>query len=148
MSIDDETREFDPEERREAEGHTPEPEDAAPEQPEAAEPEGDAADAGEHEAPPPATYAGRRRAEAQGADETEDDAEEPEVEAPEPDEPRTDGQAEDSDDLRTGFTEEFDEIERDLDAELAGLEEPATGEGEPAAEAEEAGDESQPHEAA
>ena len=147
MSIDDETREFDPEERREAEGHTPEPEDAAPEQPEAAEPESDAADAGEHEAPPPATYAGRRRAEAQGADETEDDAEEPEVEAPEPDEPRTDGQAEDSDDLRTGFTEEFDEIERDLDAELAGLEEPATGEGEPAAEAEEAGDESQPHEA-
>ena len=147
MSIDDETREFDPEERREAEGHTPEPDDAAPEHPDAAEPEGDAADAGEHDAPPPATYAGRRRAEAQGADEPDDHAEEPEVEAPEPDEPQNDVEGnKDSDDLRAGFTEEFDEIERDLDAELAGLEEPATGEGEPVAGVEEPGHEPQPDE--
>ena len=82
VSIDDETREFDPEERREAEGNTPEPEDAPQEQPEATDDAGDA-DAGEHEAPPPpATYAGRRRAEAQGADEPE--AEEPRPSSPRP----------------------------------------------------------------
>ena len=63
-------------------------------------------EAGEHEAPPPATYAGRKRAEA----------------GKQPDEP------EDAEELRAGFTEEFDEIERSLDAELAGLADPDAAE--------------------
>src|SRR4051812_10292155 len=63
--------------------------------------------AGEHETPPPATYAGRKRA-GQGGGEPEE---------PEP--------AEKPEDIRAGFTEEFDEIERSLDEELAGLGEPS-----------------------
>ncbi len=55
--------------------------------------------AGEHEAPPPATYAGRKRAEGDP----------------------TGAAGEGEENLREGFTDEFDEIERDLDAELAGL---------------------------
>jgi LCP family protein required for cell wall assembly len=89
----------------------------------------DAADdpAGEHEAPPPATYAGRKRAE------SDPPAEGGDAEAAEP-EPEEGG----SEDLRAGFTEEFDEIERDLDAELAGLAEAEDGGEEPEDDAEEA----------
>ena len=87
--------------------------------------------AGEHESPPPATYAGRKRAEGATGDEAQEpadaaeQAEQPEGETPE-------------EDLRAGFTEEFDEIERSLDAELAGLGAPpaseADAEAEPASE--------------
>ncbi len=97
---------------------------------------------GEHEAPPPATYAGRKRAKGQ-SDEQDAEPEEP-GEAGEPtaeaEEPEETAEAEEpeereqSEDLRAGFTEEFDEIERELDAELSGLGEPgpleADGEGE------------------
>jgi LCP family protein required for cell wall assembly len=61
--------------------------------------------AGEPEAPPPSTYAGRKRAEAGTPRDIEDVPDQPE-------------------DLRAGFTEEFDEIERSLDEELAGLDDP------------------------
>ena len=91
MRPDDETREPD------------EHEEGAPAEP------GDGADAGEHEAPPPATYAGRQRAEQPEAEGDQGGEGEP-------------GDGEPGD----GFTEEFDEIERDLDAELAGLAEPET----------------------
>ncbi len=90
--------------------------------------------AGEHQVPPPATYAGRKRAEGgEGTpDEPAAEAEEPPAE---PEEPAAEG-GEAPGDLRAGFTEEFDEIERDLDAELAGLSEPPPTEPElPAAEA-------------
>ena len=105
MRPDDETREPD------------EHEEGAPAEP------GDGADAGEHEAPPPATYAGRQRAEQPEAEGDQGGEGEP-------------GDGEPGD----GFTEEFDEIERDLDAELAGLAEPETAD-EPEAEAEPGGDE-------
>ena len=79
---------------------SPTPPDATPSPPEE-ENAKEQEDAVEHEAPPPATYAGRLRAE-EGAPE-----------------------AGETEDPRTGFTEEFDEIERELDAELAGLDEVA-----------------------
>jgi LCP family protein required for cell wall assembly len=73
----------------------------------------DAADeAGEHEAPPPATWAARQRA-AKDEDEAEEAAAPEEAEEPE----------ESSEEVRARLTEEFDEIERDLDEELAALEE-------------------------
>ena len=105
MRPDDETREPD------------EHEEGAPAEP------GDGADAGEHEAPPPATYAGRQRAE-----QAEGEGDQGGEGGP--------GDGEPGD----GFTEEFDEIERDLDEELAGLAEPETAD-EPEAEAEPGGDE-------
>jgi hypothetical protein len=77
--------------------------------------------AGEHEAPPPATYAGRKRAEAGDGDEVEREGAAEKPEQPEATEPS-------EEDLRAGFTEEFDEIERSLAAELAGLDEPAPAE--------------------
>ena len=78
--------------------------------------------AGEHEAPPPATYAGRRkRAEADQPAEEDPPAEADPPAEPEPDETEPD-------DLRAGFTEEFDDIERQLDQELAGLGEPPESE--------------------
>src|SRR5215208_7824485 len=102
------------------------------EAPEEADPAADE-HAGEHEVPPPATYAGRRRAEA-GKD-------------PDPEE------AAESEELRAGFTEEFDDIERELDQELAGLGEPPPEaeepvEVEPAAESEEPAGETTSEEAA
>src|SRR4051794_23096307 len=90
--------------------------------------------AGEHETPPPATYAGRKRAE-QGGDEPEEPGEPDPAEEPEP--------ADEPEDIRAGFTEEFDEIERSLDEELAGLGEPSeadqpeTDPADPGSEAEE-----------
>jgi LCP family protein required for cell wall assembly len=109
------------------------PDDEAPEEGADASAEDQA---GEHEKPPPATYAGRKRAE-QGDDKPQD-SEEPEA-AEEPQEPE---KTEEPEDIRAGFTEEFDEIERSLDAELAGLGEPQ--ETEPAAEAEEGQPETDP----
>jgi LCP family protein required for cell wall assembly len=112
MSWDDETRDDDvPEEGAEA-------------------PAGDD-QAGEHESPPPATYAGRKRAE-QGGDQEEPESEEPAA----GEEPQAPAEPEDPEDIRAGFTEEFDEIERSLDEELAGLGEPRDAEPAAAAEAE------------
>ena len=122
MRPDDETQDFEPPEEPPTE--PPTGDDAG-----AGEEAGASEDAhaGEHEAPPPAeppppaTYAGRKRAE--GDPEAGEDAEQPAA----PDEPAD----EDGEDLRAGFTEEFDEIERDLDAELAGLGEAAEEDDEP-----------------
>ena len=87
------------------------PEDAGPpdppedEQPPADDP------AGEHE-DAPATWAGRRH-----ADESKDEPDQQD----EPDEPANEG-TEDEEELRAGFTDEFDAIERELDEELRALE--------------------------
>ena len=112
MRPDDETRE--PEERREARVHARAGgARAAGAASRATRRRARGAAAGDLRRPPPRRGAGRRRdGGRRGAG----------GRGPGSREPRTDGQAEDSDDLRTGFTEEFDEIERDLDAELAGLE--------------------------
>jgi LCP family protein required for cell wall assembly len=99
-------------------------------------------DAGEHESPPPATYAGRRRAEEVSEPPVEEGSEPPAEEpeqpaAEEPHEPPAESgdQAEDAgEDVRAGFTEEFDEIERELDAELAGLDQPDDSDDEPDAD--------------
>ena len=69
------------------------PEDETPDRDEPAEGTDEHAEAGEHEVPPPSTWAGRERAAAGGEEKPED----------------------------SGFTEEFDEIDRELDAELEGL---------------------------
>ncbi|HLM32308.1 MAG TPA: LCP family protein [Solirubrobacterales bacterium] len=79
-------------------------------------------EAGEHEAPPPATWAARQRAE-----KPEDEGEREAAEAPEEGEPQ-----ESSEESRAGFTEEFDEIQRDLDEELDALEDEHGGEPEEA----------------
>ena len=103
------------------------PEDETP----ATGPPDDATDGegGEHAPPPPATWAGRRRAagDAQPPDETpsEETADEPVTEEP----------AERADEVGSGrgedvpgdLTEEFDEIERGLAEELAKLEAPEAG---------------------
>jgi LCP family protein required for cell wall assembly len=85
------------------------------EQPEESTPDDE--HAGEHELPPPATWAGRQQSgAAKGADGGDAAEEPPEAEAPA-------DQAGDADeeDPGSGFTEEFDSIERDLDDELTGL---------------------------
>jgi LCP family protein required for cell wall assembly len=96
------------------------PEDETPDLP----PDDGAGDAGDPEAPPPATWAGRRRAE----------GEEPETEADA--DPESPGE-----DVRAGYTEEYDEIERELDEELRDIEgeepedeEPPVGESDEAPE--------------
>jgi polyisoprenyl-teichoic acid--peptidoglycan teichoic acid transferase len=78
------------------------PDDETPEVPDADEPTADDR-AGEHELPP-ATWAGRQRAEGEGADQPKAD-----------DEPKAEDES--------GLTDEFDQIERELDEELEDISE-------------------------
>jgi LCP family protein required for cell wall assembly len=103
------------------------PDAGAPDPPEDERPPDDDS-AGEQDAP--ATWAGRRRAdEGEDPDEREGEGE---GEAGEPATEGTEGEEE----LRAGFTEEFDAIERELDEELRALEPEEAAEEEAEAEAE------------
>jgi polyisoprenyl-teichoic acid--peptidoglycan teichoic acid transferase len=112
------------------------PEDETPREPDVPDPPEDDEQpsvgdpAGEHE-PPPATWAGRRR-----TDESKAEGGEPEPVADEGPEPPADEEEE----LRPGFTDEFDAIERELDEELRSLEgdDDAETDGEPETDGERA----------